>query len=316
MPPLNVGDVHQDRPLTNFLVMTPTQQFIAHRVFPVVPVRFESDEYYKIKPSDRIIKDTTRAPNTLSKEIAFEYTTATYTCQEHAAHADLPGRVVRNADDPLSPREDAGIMARETVLLDRERRVAALAMASGLPKTSVTATWDNATLSNVKAAKDIWNAKEQVRKKIGRQPNTIVMSAAAASALSIWLLEQKSGAGIEFVNVEGYLRAGELPPRIWGLEVLVGQASYSTALRPTDVALTSLTDVWTDNATVFYKEPSPGIRTLTFGSTFRLRNSEQANSGRYPGPRDPDDQWIEYCVNEVFKVISEDACHMIENVLE
>lgn len=315
MPPLNPADVHVDRPVANFLVMTPAQGFVAHRCFPIVPVTHESDKFYKCKPSDRIIKDTTRAPNTESKHVDIEFETADYTAEEFAIHSDIPGRVLRNADDPVSPRETAAFMARETVMLDIERRVAALVQASGNPKTSVTTSWDHATLSGVKAAKDIWDAKEQVRARINRQPNTIVMSATVANKLSIYLLEEKNGAGVEFHSITTFLTAGELPPRIWGMEVLIGGASYSTALRPTDVALTSLTDVWNDNVVVFYKEMVPGIRVMTFGSTFRVRGSERALNGRYPGPRDPDDQWEEYCCTEAHKVVSTDACHMIENVL-
>lgn len=315
--PMNPGDVHTDRPLTNFLFKNPDHMFVAHRVFPVVPVRFEGDKYYKIYPSNRIRKNTVRAPNTESVETHFEYTSESYTCEEFAAHADIPGRVVANSEDPLSPREDAAWQARQTVMLDIERRVAALAMASSLPKGDPTATWDNATLSSAKPAKDIWTGKEAVRKKIGVFANAVLMSAAAANALSIWLLEQKNGAGVEFANVEQYLRAGELPPTIWGCEVIIGGANYSTELRPSDVDLSSVTDIWTDNVTLFYKTPRPGIRSATFGSTFRVRNSEKASSGRYTeGHRHEGDQWAGYVVNEDHKVVSEDCCYMIENVLE
>uniref|UniRef100_A0A6M3INS5 Putative capsid protein n=1 Tax=viral metagenome TaxID=1070528 RepID=A0A6M3INS5_9ZZZZ len=314
MPPLTKSDVHTSAILTNFLLRHPPSEFIAHRVFPVVPVSKEADTFYKWYAGHRIIKDSRRAPGDDSKKVELGLTTDTYQAYEYALHDDVPLRVARDADRPLDIYEEAAWNVREMVLLDIERVVQALAQASGNNKASPAATWDNATLSNAKPHKDVEDARETMRARTGLVPNCVVMSAAVASALKIWLMDQKNGGGVEFATMEQYLRTDRLPPRLWDMELLIGGGIKSSAERPEDVAAANLSDVWNDNVVLLYKAPRPAMKTLAAGYTFQVTKSTKARRGTYDGPRESD--WVEFCTTEAHKVTSSDCIQMIENVLE
>lgn len=309
-PPLRPTDVHVDKVLTNFAVAYPFNEFIAHEVFPVVPVKFESDKYYKFRRGDRIVIQSRRADGALSERADFGYDTDTYSCEEYALHTDVGARTLKNADSPLRPLEDAAANVKEMVLLDREIQAQAIAQASGLPKASPGVKWDVYATSTI--VEDWWDAKQEVRDKIGRDPTHVVMNDKVRDIIIKWLLTEKVGAGLRFDAIAPFLEAGQLPATIWNCIPIIGMARKSSKLRDDDVTAATLSDVWTDNVTFIYRAPRPGIKTMSYGYTFRC-GGELVRRWTYQDARRA--QGVEYCTVEDFKEVTTDACFMVENVI-
>lgn len=103
------GSLHVNRPLTNISVAFMQQsEFVADKVFPVVPVSARSDVYFIYSAADfNRGQMAPRAPGTESKGISFSFTTDSYLADVYAAHINLDEQTVANMDAPLSAQRDA-----------------------------------------------------------------------------------------------------------------------------------------------------------------------------------------------------------------
>jgi len=117
------NQVHVDAVLTNLSVayIQDTNQFIADKVFPQVPVSKQSDVYY-VYDKQAWFKDDAqlRPPSTESAGGGYTLSTETYNCLVYAFHKDLDDRVMANYDNPLQPRRDSAELVSHKLLLKRE----------------------------------------------------------------------------------------------------------------------------------------------------------------------------------------------------
>lgn len=108
MPPLSPtpSDLHVSVPLTNVAVAWRAQnrdEFVADRVFPIVPVQKQGDKYWKFhRPDWRRTNAQFRAPSTESVGIGWRVTTDVYFADVLAVHADIDDRQRANADSVFS----------------------------------------------------------------------------------------------------------------------------------------------------------------------------------------------------------------------
>ena len=102
MPEL--ANVHTDAILSNISQKYSNAAYVGLQLLPVVPVKKESDKYYKYNSkADRFrIPQTLRAPKTESKTVDWKVTTGTYQCEEHALNDLIDDRERDNADSFLS----------------------------------------------------------------------------------------------------------------------------------------------------------------------------------------------------------------------
>lgn len=114
------GDVHVDRPLTNISVafMQGAENFIADRVFPVIPVAKQSDRYFTY---DRGMFNRDemqlRAPGSESAGASYTLSTDSYNADVWALHKDVADQVRANADTPLQlDREATEFLDRKSVV--------------------------------------------------------------------------------------------------------------------------------------------------------------------------------------------------------
>src|SRR5574343_1416849 len=97
------ADVHVNRPLTNISVafMQNASNFIADRVFPVVPVAKQSDLYFTFdRGAFNRDEMQRRAPGAESAGAVYTVATAPYNCAVWALHKDVADQVRANADSP------------------------------------------------------------------------------------------------------------------------------------------------------------------------------------------------------------------------
>jgi hypothetical protein len=187
MPQPSINDVHIDAILTNISVAYLQKQdnFIADKVFPVIPVDKKSNKYFVYTKNDWFRDEAQRrADATESAGSGFSLTTATYNTDVFAFHKDVGDQTVANSDAPLNPLREAAEFVTQRLLLRRELQFVTdffttgvwgsdVTGVSGSPSTGQTRQWSDYTNSD--PINDIEAAKSQILSTTGIEANTLVL---------------------------------------------------------------------------------------------------------------------------------------------
>jgi hypothetical protein len=187
MPQPNVNSVHVDAILTNISVayLQKAENFIADKVFPVVPVDKKSDKYFVYTKNDWFRDEAQRrADGTESAGSGYNLTTGTYSADVFAFHKDVGDQTVANADAPLNPLREATEFVTNRMLLRKELQFVSdffttgvwgsdVTGVSGSPSSGETKQWSDYTSSD--PINDIEEAKSDVLSTTGLEPNTLVL---------------------------------------------------------------------------------------------------------------------------------------------
>src|SRR5271166_4263309 len=124
MPQPTRSDVHVNKPLTNISIayIQRAQDFIADKVFPIVPVMKQSDRYF-VYTKDYWFRTgaTKRGPASESAGGGFHVdNTPNYFADVWAFHQDVDDQTRANADQPLDMDRDAVLFVTQNLLLRRE----------------------------------------------------------------------------------------------------------------------------------------------------------------------------------------------------
>lgn len=274
MPYNDVRAVHYDRPLETLSIDYHPRGLIGESVFKVVPVQHESDLYYKFNRGDRFrMIDTTRADGTPAREVDFAFTTDGYVAEARAISVKLTDREMRNQDQELQLQLSKVRGAQDLLLLDQERKIANLLADStqfaAANQTNIGALaanqWNNSSYSgSIEQTLDV--AKDAVRLQTGgAMANQLVLPKAVALVVK---RDAKIRELIKYTHSD-LLVDGDLPMKLWNMDVLIPQATQNTGIEGnTD----NLSDLWGKHAWVLYTAEAPGLTTLSFGYIFRVGN--------------------------------------------
>ena len=110
-------DAHIDRAMTNISVayLQDESKFIADKVFPIVPVRRQSDLYYKYNKGD-FMRDEARQRAAFTESAGGDYgveASEPYFCRKHAFHKDVAPEERLNYDEPLDADRDATLFVTQ-----------------------------------------------------------------------------------------------------------------------------------------------------------------------------------------------------------
>lgn len=147
MPNPTPGDLHVDRLLTELSVswVQDSGAFVANRVFPIVPVKKQSD-LYAVYDKGYFYRDEMqeRPLGGEAKEAGYGVSTATYRCTEDALAHKVDDRVRANADQPLDPDRAAMRFLTSQAMVHLDRLWAADYFKTGV--------WGNTDQTGVAAA--------------------------------------------------------------------------------------------------------------------------------------------------------------------
>ena len=135
------SDLHISQPLTNVSVayIQKTDQFIATKAFPMVPVQKQSDLYWKYSKSDWRRTDVQRrAPSTESPGVGWSTTVDNYFAHVYAVHKDIDDQLRANADSNFHLDSDATSFITNQLLLKRDLDWAAQYFRTGVWGTDMT----------------------------------------------------------------------------------------------------------------------------------------------------------------------------------
>jgi len=267
MPQPTRSQVHTDAILTNISVayLQDASHFIAHQVFPQVPVEKQSDLYYTY-PKGTWFKDEAerRADGTESAGTGYGVSTDSYACQVYALHKDIGPQAKKNADSPIDLERDATNLLTQRLLLRQEIQWVADYFATSIWDTDVVGTtdftkWDNFASSD--PIEDIELGKETVLSTTGFMPNTLILGYQVFRKLK----NHPDIVGrIQFTSSEVVTEA--LLAKYFGVDrVVVARAVKNTANE-------GATDVFAfthgKHALLLYVAPTPSLLAPSAGYTF------------------------------------------------
>lgn len=238
--------------LTNLLLGLGQGNFIAERLFPRLPQALSSVTLAQLGDERLRRYNLRRAPGAATKRININFEGKTYSVKQYSVEVPMPRELLREADESrklnvgnyLDVSRIAMATANDVLSLDYEIDVATVATstasyAAGHVLALAGGTkWSASTGTPVT---DIRTAADVIRKKIGKRPNRLALSADAFTALSM------------NPEVKGYLPNTNLGPAtieqlktiLNVAEIVVGDAVWKDE---TDVGR----DVWGNNAILAY----------------------------------------------------------------
>lgn len=253
--------LNQNPILTSLLLGMGQGSFVAERLFPRLPQALASVSLAQMGDERFRRYNLRRAPGASTKRVEVKYEGKVYTVDQYAVEVPIPREVLREAD--VSRRLNVGnyldisriamTTASDILNLDYEAEVATLATtpasyaAGHVLALSGGTKWSSATGTPVT---DILDASNVVRKKIGKRPNKLILSADAERAL------------ISNAQVKAYLPQTQMGPATLDQlkvilkvdEIVVGDAVLIDAAGVGG-------DVWGNNAVLAYAPMIGGAGT-------------------------------------------------------
>lgn len=178
MPQPTSSQVHVDAILTNISVAYMQQQanFVASRVFPIVPVSKQSDKFFTYTKNDWFRDEAQRrADATESAGGGYGLSTDSYQCDVFAFHKDIGDQTRANADAPIQVDREAAEFVTSRLMLKMETQFVSTFFKTGVWGTDNTPSnlWSDYTSSD--PLNDVENAKRAILATTGFEPNTLLL---------------------------------------------------------------------------------------------------------------------------------------------
>ncbi len=266
MPQPTRSDVHVNRPLTNISIayIQRAADFIADKVFPIVPVMKQSDLYFTYDKAYWFSTEAQkRGPGTESAGSGYKVNSDnSYFCDVWAVHKDVDDQTRANADQPLDLDRDATLFCTQQMLLRREVQFMTKYIVNGIwtGATNLTPStkWDH---SGSDPMADIDAKKSEIKSKTGFMPNTLIVASDVFFAL------RNNAAVLDRIK---YTQKGivteELLAMLFGVEkFLVASAVLNSAAEGVAADNNFLIS---DAGLLVYSNPSPSILQPSGGYIF------------------------------------------------
>ena len=265
------SQIHRDKVLTNISIKYRNTDYIADQVFPKLPVKKETDEYFIFKKDARI-PETLRANRGMAREHTYKMTYATYYCKEHALKDYISDRDKANYDlgdirtDVVEELTDKIMLRRENEVASHFN-VAAEASASWAATVSLAATqvWSSNSAGSDPIIITDTMATEVVSNCF-MEPNTFIMPKDIKRTFKrhVSILDR-----IKYTssNIDDNAIAAMLGVQ----KVLFPQVYYQSTKE--EASTTTYASLWGDNCWIGYIAPAPGPRKVSAGYTFVMADS-------------------------------------------
>lgn len=280
------SSVHTNAPLTNIAVayMQDSANYIADKVFPVVPVDFQSDLYY-VWSKDDFFRDEAqlRADGQESAGSGLNLTTASYAALVWALHKDIGDQMRRNADPAVDIEVAVTRMLMQKLLIRRDRQFASKYLTTGVWGTDITGVasaptgnqafqWSDGVNSD--PFSDVASGQTAILQNTGQEANTLTLSWAVYQAL------RKHPLVIDRVKYTMQADAKAITPELLAAafdvdRVLVAKSTYNTAA---EGLAGSYSFAVGKTALLCHSAPAPGLMVPSAGYIFGWAGLEGNNS--------------------------------------
>lgn len=270
---------HVDARLTDVSIQYKQGDFVSDMVFPEMPVVKGADEitvYHKANlfqtPDDHVAKSAE------ARRVLMSSSTSPYSVIDRALKGEVTETDYLNADNPLDPEIDETEVVTASILLNREIRAHAVAMAitnTGSPSTKWTAS----------AGDPVSDIEDAISDMFAR-PNTIIFS------YPVWQqfkyntnVIAKIGGG--FTGLK--MATEEMVKGLFGVDFVRVANSRKGANKVPATGASTLSYVWGKDVMLCYTDPRNARKMATFGrlyaqkfdggQTFRVRKFRDENAG-------------------------------------
>lgn len=282
MPQPVLQDVHISSALTNVSVAWFEEQdyFIADKVFPMVPVQHQTDQYFVWSLADLYRDDAQlRADGTESAGTGMNLTTQSYVAKVWGLHKDIGPQVRANADPAIDIDVTTTRMLMQKMLIRRDNFFVStylktgvwkggtsatdiVGTAGGTPGTTTPAKWSDD--ANSDPFTDIATQQTSILQGTGKLPNILTIGWPVYQALRkhpLIIDRIKYTSQPTATNVTANLMAEMFDVD----EVLVSKAVYNSAAE----GLAATTNFVAGSvALLAYKTRAPSLNEPTAGYTF------------------------------------------------
>lgn len=271
------GDVHVNTPLTNISIafIQNTDNFVADRVFPNIPVNKQSDRYYTY---DRgyFNRDEMKLRAPATESAGGHYTvdnTPTYFADKYAFHHDIPDDRRANADSVIDPDREATELVTIKALIRREKGWTGkyfttsvwgtdITGVAGAPSAGQVKQWNDAASNPIE---DVRAGKAKVLEQTGFEPNTLVIGYYVLNAL------------MDHPDIIDRVKYGQMPGNPAFIDVAELQAIFKI---PNVFVMKSIENTAAEGQTnvhsfiggkaalLCYSAPAPSLMTPSAGYTF------------------------------------------------
>jgi len=255
--------LHTDQLLSNVAVKYENKNFIYDKLFPMVPVKKQTD-LYRTYDRNWVIPETTRAIGGLAREHVFSIGTASYSLGKQALKSYIPDSAAENYDI-TDLKADVTLDLVEKIKMKMETDCAANFLTTSSWSLNASLGGDELWVTTTSTPiKDFDTATSVIIANSGQQPNVALAPQAVYVAL-------KNNSSI--ADRVKYTSREMTPAIISGLlgidEFLIGVTHSDSSLYGASVASGAVTNVWGSNsAWVGYRAPSPGFFQLSSGYMF------------------------------------------------
>ena len=252
--------------------------FVGDQVFPIVPVDKQSNKYWVYGPDNLRNVDDARRPGGLSNEIDWTLSTNPYFCDGHALHQYIPDEDRENADAALNLDTDVTIQLTDKIFLNREVNLVNSLLAS-LPQVNLTTGADTFDATGADPVAFLDAQKEPIAQQIGKTPNVMLFSRPAWRAFRNNPNVLKHIFGTSVVGTGQQINVQQAKALLEVDDVVIAEAIQITS--PENITPLVSQYVWGAFknsagtaigtgalAMLFYRPPSPGLRTISLGYHF------------------------------------------------
>lgn len=180
--------------LTSLLLGLGQGTYVAEQLFPRLPQALSSVTLARLGNERLRRYNLRRAPGAATKRVNIKYDGQVYAVEQYAVEVPLPRELLREADESrrlqvgnyLDISRIAMVTANDILGLDYEIDVATLATSADTYASGHVLALAGGTKWSAETGvpvTDISDAKDVIRKKIGKRPNHLTLSADAYSAL-------------------------------------------------------------------------------------------------------------------------------------
>ena len=305
-------ELHIDAALTNVTIAYNPGGFIADDVAPIVPVGKESDKYYVFDREDSLkTYEDLRADGADANTIDMKLSKDTYFCEEYALRTPITDRVKKNADSVLKLEMRKTNFLKNTLLLSREKRVAAAIrnVANYASSNKITLTgedkWSNAAYAGDPML-ELDTGIKSVYEATGVLPNYIVMPYGVAT---VFANNEKVLEKIKYTNGT-LLSSTGIPKILRNMVVLTPGAVETTSLEGASTA--TFATVWGEDVIMGIANKGQTMDELSQFYTFR---AEDWKTKKWYN-EDKASTFIESSVIEDTKRISDVAGYIIKGAID
>lgn len=306
------GLVHVDTVLSMVSIMYANDEYIGERIMTPVMVGKRSDKYAVYPKRERFaFPDDEIGYRASPNELDASRTYDNYSVRDYGFKNFLDLMTAQNQDAPLNEMVDVVEAINEGMAFKREKRILAilfLAGTYGTQTTTATVNWNDATggsvIADLLAARSaLWTGATPT-KKIGFCPLTVWNTGIANNPALREL----------FKYTEKGLATTTQIAQFFGLDdILVSQGREDTANigQTASYARMATADVFGIAAVA----ERPTVRSLHFGSTFRLNGSPRTSEWQDPSIGASGGVWARVSTSEDHKVVSSDAAFYLTSLL-